>query len=224
MGNNYIIMQYLNKPIIISANPPENPNVLWAKGDISNPNNIKIGELRQYNNGSWEEVTNESSGGTSLPIEDIISMLPIPFDDEIDIVVLKVHCGIKNAGNDIGEPFVLDNYEFNKYLGALASWIKSAGLVSDTVNTVSATVLFFNGTYRYDVILSGVSGYNGYTHVDEGSLKYYDETEAYAVLPMINTSNPFCFIPLSPTVTWETCSEELKESNKATWKELNEFL
>ena len=217
-------MQYLNKPIVISANPPENTNVLWAKGDISNRNNIKIEELRQFVNGDWEEVGNESSiEGMSLPIEDVIKILPIPFDDETNIVVLKVHCGVKNAGSDIGEPYVLDNYEANKYLGNLASWIEQSSLVSDTVNCVTATVLFFNGTYRYDIQLSDRNTHS-YTHVEEENLKYYDETEAYAVLPMINTSDPFDKRSLSPTVTWENCPEEIKETNKATWKELNEFL
>lgn len=150
-------------------------------------------------------------------------MLPIPFDDETNIVVLKVHCGVKNVESNKGDPYVLDNYEANKYLGSLATWIRSADIITDTVNTVSAAVLFYNGTYRYDVVLSSTF-YSSYTHADEKNLKYYDETEAYAVLPTINTSNPFCKIPLSPTVTWKTCPEGLKELNKATWKELNEAL
>ena len=137
--------------------------------------------------------------------------------------MLKVHCGVKNTGSHIGEPYVLDNYEANKYLSGLASWIKQSSLISDTVDYVTATVLFFNDTYRYNIQLSGKHD-RSYTHVEEEDLKYYDETEAYAVLPMIDTSNPFAEIPLSPTVTWENCPEGIKETNKATWKELNEFL
>ena len=56
-------MQYLNKPIIISANPPENTNVLWAKGDISNPKKVNITSMKQFVNGSWTEVTESSGGG-----------------------------------------------------------------------------------------------------------------------------------------------------------------
>lgn len=56
-------MQYLNKPIVISANPPENTNVLWAKGDISNSRNIELSGLKQYKNGSWQEVDTGSSEG-----------------------------------------------------------------------------------------------------------------------------------------------------------------
>lgn len=56
-------MQYLNKPIVISANPPENTNVLWAKGDISNLGNIELSGLKQYKNGSWQEVSTSEEGG-----------------------------------------------------------------------------------------------------------------------------------------------------------------
>lgn len=53
-------MQYLTKPVVLSEYEPENTNVLWAQGDISNRNNISITSLKQYINGSWKSVLPES--------------------------------------------------------------------------------------------------------------------------------------------------------------------
>lgn len=200
--------------------------MLWAKGDISNPNNIKIGDLKKYNNGSWEEIEEESSDNNmSLPIQDVIKMLPIPFDDEVDIVVLKVHCAVDTAIKAETNPYrykIVDNYPINRPVLELVSVIGSYEYVSfgDTVNKVQAPFIYCNGCWLYNITLSQAFSH---PHIEDEDLDRYEEKEAYAVFPIV-LGNTFGQAFLSDIFNWSNCPQNLLENNKATWKELNEFL
>lgn len=49
-------MQRLKKSIVISENAPENTNVIWAHGDVSDNRKIVLYDLRQYIDGEWVPV------------------------------------------------------------------------------------------------------------------------------------------------------------------------
>lgn len=72
--------QILNKPIVISQYPPENTNVLWATGNISNSKNIDLSSIREFINGEWVSAVQESVN----PAIDIINKLPTGISDIIN--------------------------------------------------------------------------------------------------------------------------------------------
>lgn len=159
----------------------------------------------------------------SLPIEEVISMLPISFNDETDIVVLKVHCAVSKASNTMTPQLryrIVDNYPINEGIGQLLSDLPISINGGDTVNRVEALFLYCNGSWIFNIPLGKKYASN---HIEDDDLEFYEEKEAYAIFPIVY-GNSYGQTPLSSMRNWSNCPTELLENNKATWKELNEFL
>lgn len=201
-------MQYLNKPIVISANPPTNTNVLWAKGNISNLKKVNITSMKQFVNGSWTEVM-ESSGGSD--IEEVINELPedlkVAFaDPNIYLVLFKT----KIKG------------DYPPAYGALStSPFHQKNISPSLVNLVKSFTTFstFDGIYGY-------AFYNKKWYpISIGRDSNYGNNE-YEVIFLLMRAEGQYYKSSGPNpvyfndILWSDVDEEY-QSMKATWDDIN---